>query len=431
MHVLFVGLNYKTTAVELREKIAFSQSDLPLAYERLRHLGFSEATIISTCNRVEVYCIADDVDGGLEKIRLFLSDFHNVPLLELEPHLKMLHDMEAVHHLFAVASSLESMVLGETQIQGQIKQAFETAREAGLVGANLSALFQNALTVGKRVRNQTAISEHSLSISHAAINLLVRKFHDLSSRNIVVVGNGKMSSMAVKTLIKKGVTRLTIINRTEGRGQQTAQELNIDACGFDQLGACLKKADIVICSTGAPYAILSKEMIAGVVAERGSRPMTIIDIAVPRDVEPEVRDIDAVALYNIDTFQADIEANREKRTKEINHVRKIVNDAVDNFYAWLQTSEVKPVITELKKLAEEIRTQELERALRKFGSELSDNDSQIIHDLTCRIINKVLHQPITRLREEAGEGNGYEYTHALRHLFGLEETSSVNRIECS
>ena len=159
--------------------------------------------------------------------------------------------------------------------------------------------------------------------------------------------------------------------------------------------------------------------------------MTIIDIAVPRDVEPEVRDIDAVILYNIDTFQADIEANREKRTKEINDVRKIVNDEVDNFYAWLQTSEVKPVITELKKLAEEIRTQELERALRKFGSELSDNDSQIIHDLTCRIINKVLHQPITRLREEAGEGNGYEYTHALRHLFGLEETSSVNRIECS
>lgn len=428
MQIVLVGLNHETTPVELREKLAFQSNRLGAALAQLiqshghAETQISEAVILSTCNRVEIYALVKSLDDGIKKVKRFLCSFHQVPLAEFEGYLYSFADLSAVEHLFSVTSGIKSMVLGETQIQGQVKQAFEAAQRHKTVGPILSGLFQNALTVGKRTRHETTISEHSLSISHAAVNLVQNSFPDVSSLNVVMLGIGKMGLIAAKSLLQYRVRHLTIVNRSHERAQELSNKYGVSVVGFDQLEYYLKKADVVISSTGAPHIVLSLQQVTKILQERRNQRLLIVDIAVPRDVEPGVGELDQVDLFNIDQLKTQVETNLEQRCSEINKVREIINHEVTQFLTWYQSLEVKPVISELRHRAEEIREQELQRALNRFGPGLSEREVQVVSDLTRRIVNKMLHQPIVCLKEEAGEGNGHVYTAAIRHLFGLDET---------
>lgn len=429
MHFVLVGLNHETAPVELREKLAFHPSTLgdallQLAREQSRlDSQVEETVILSTCNRVEIYATAKNYDDGIRHIKNFIARFHKTPLENIEKHLYSYVDSEVVQHLFLVASGLKSMIIGETQIQGQIKEAFESAQRFKTTGPLLSALFRNAITVGKRVRTETALSEHSASVSHAAVALVRKSFSELSGLNILVIGVGKMSLLAVKALLKIGAKNVTVINRTEEHVKDVAARLNIIFYGFDKLRECLKAADVVISSTGAPHIVLSKLMVQEAMAARNNRPLVVIDMAVPRDVEPEVSELNGVKLYNIDQLKSELSDGEGKRCAEITKAKNIISHEISNFAAWRQSLEVKPVITDLRNFADEIQAQEVERALRRLQAELPDHDVQVVHELARRIVNKMLHQPIVHLRAEAASGNGHAYTAAVRNLFGLETRS--------
>ena len=430
MHTVLVGLNHETAPVVLREKLAFQPKRTGIALAQLTQATHQleseivESVILSTCNRVEIYGLVENIEIGIAKIQSFLSDFHRVPLDEFQSYLYCVSDLGVVEHLFSVVSSIDSMVIGETQIQSQVKQAFEVAQKHKTVGPFLSALFRNALTVGKRVRNETAISEHSLSVSYHAVRLAQKTFSDLSDLNVLMIGVGETILMAAKLLLKRGATNLTLINRSAQHTRDISKELRIKAFGFDKLEPCLKKADVVISATGAPHVILTYETVNKALSQRKNKPLLIVDIAVPRDVDSEVGKLDNVDLYNIDHLKTRIEYNKEQRCKEVNAAGDIINAEIANFLSWYQSMEVKPVITDLRQKIEEIREQELERALRRFERVLSENDAKVVNDLTQRIINKILHQPIVRLREEAIDGNGQAYTTAVRKLFSLTDSSS-------
>lgn len=426
MELILVGLNHETAPVELREKLGFQSEHLPRALSQLCSASaIEEGVIISTCNRVEVYAVAHSVQDGVSAIITFLSQFHRMDGSDFKSHMVTMTGLDVPRHLFSVASSLKSMVLGETQIQCQIKSAFEAALACGSTGAILSALFQNALTTGKRVRNETSISEHSLSISSTAVSLVRKRLPDLSNKHVLVVGNGKMGVLAIKALLKSGVGELTLVNRTEESAQELARDLGLTAHGLDHLEDDMARADVVISSTGAPHAVITRDMAERVAQRRNHRPLLLIDIAVPRDIEPDVSTVAGVSLFNIDQLQDAIESNREKRAQEMARAEAIISEELEHYQSWLQTLEVKPTIKRLRKRAEQIREAELQRALRRFESNLSENDSQLLKELTSRIVNKMLHEPIAKLRTEAAGGNGQNYTLAINQLFGLEEKKAM------
>lgn len=430
MKIILVGINHDNAPVELRERLAFHPAHLPGALAKLTQPNGNvdsdivEAVILSTCNRVEVYAAVKDPKAGMKRIEEFLASSHNLPVSEFKNFLSTSVDLGVVEHLFSVASGIKSMVLGESQIQRQVKEAFDVAKKLQTVGPLLSSLFRNALTVGKRVRSETGIAKHSLSVSHVAVKLVRNTFPDLSTPNILVLGLGKMSLMAVKSMLKYGARDLTIINRSQEKAAEITKQLKIRTFGFDQLGESLKQADVVLSSTGSPHFILTQQIVEQAMQERKNKPLLIIDIAVPRDVDPEVRKLNLVNLYNIDQLSTKVENNLEQRCNEINKVRDIINQEVTNFLAWCQSLEVKPVITDLRQYAEEIREQELKRARRRFGIDLSEQDSQVVQELANRIINKMLHQPIVHLRKEAVGGNGQICTATVRKLFGLEKPTN-------
>ncbi len=428
MQILQIGLSHETAAVEVRECLAFQPDHLSRALAELK-AKVDEAIILSTCNRVEIYVCVQEAEAGLEKVKRFLADFHEVDLVQLEKYLKIRVDGEAVRHLFAVASSIKSMVLGENQIQAQIKQAFDIAKAENTIGPALSQLFQMALSVGKRVRNETAINEYSLSVSNAAVRLVETRVPDLSSKTVLVVGSGKMGSLAVKSLMKIGVHDLVVMNRTGQNAHRLANEAGVRWSCMAELENELAGADVVISSTGSPGAVLTEKMVARALQGR-ARPLFLVDIAVPRDIEPKVAELPEVTLCNVDDLKSSIENNREKRARELHKVEAIVQEECSKFSTWTHGLKVKPVITGLRNLADNIRERELQRALRRMEGELSDSDSKVIRELTNRIVNKMLHQPLVRLREEAGVGNGVEYAHTVQSLFGLTEThNSVSNVE--
>lgn len=427
MDFFLLGLNHKNTPIEIRERLAFSPKRVIEALSQLTKNNGStnsevpETVILSTCNRVEIYAVRNDAELAAGKIKSFLSDFHQIHPKDFEGYLYTLSNRSAIEHLFCVTSGINSMVMGESQIQGQVKEAFELAQQSGTAGVLLSTLFGSALRVGKRARTETEISKHFLSISGAAVNLVRTAFPDISDLNILIIGIGEMSLIAIKTLFQLGAQNVTIINRSQERTKNVQGKFHVRALGFDRLQESLGEADVVICSTGAPHAVLTLEAMKNVLKKYGERCRLIIDIAVPRDVEPEIGKLPNIQLYNIDQLETQIEENLERRCSEINRVQDIINEEVANFMAWYQSLKAKPVITKLRHRGEKIREQELQRAFRKFKGTLSDKDAEVMQDLSRRIVNKLLHQPLTRLREEASEGNGDHYAAAVQNLFDLED----------
>jgi glutamyl-tRNA reductase len=423
MYIHCLGLNHTTADVELRGKLAFTENSLKSALARLgcgngsRPQPISEMVILSTCNRVELYAIAPS--DSFEALEDFLADTRGVPKARFSDHVYHLSNHEAIAHLFQVAAGLDSLVLGEPQILGQVTQAFELARGQNTAGPVLSRLFQNALRAGKRARTETAISHNPASISSVAIRLAEKIVPNLPGARILVVGAGEMAELAVEALRKRGATRIRVVNRTLERAQLLSERWGGEASTFEKLTEAIHQADIIITSTGAPHTIISPEMISESMQGRNERPLAIIDIAVPRDVDPKVGGLLNVSVYDIDMLQEHLEHSLACREQEVPHVETILAEVQAEFEEYLAMLDVIPLIAEMHQRAESIRQSELDKTLRRLPG-LSQSEREHLNALTQSLVKKILHAPTTRLRSSANGPDAVEYAAAARKLFDLE-----------
>lgn len=421
MNLVVLGLNHNSAPVEIREKLSISSAKLGehLSTLKARVPEAREEVIISTCNRVEIYALLTDIKQGVASLKKFMADYHEIDLATLEKYTYVYAVEEAVEHLFKVSSSLDSMVLGEPQILGQVKTAYKAARELSVTGSILNNLFERSFSVAKRIRTETGIAENAVSVSYAAVELARKIFGDLSGKTALLIGAGEMIELAIKHLVAHGVKTVLVANRTYERAVELATQFNGEAVHFDHLHEELKRCDIVISSTGAPHFVVRKELAEKVIAERANRPMFFIDIAVPRDIEPSVNEIDNCYVYDIDDLKSVVESNLAERAKEAGKAEEIIRSEVKQFLSWLDHLEVAPTITELRAKAEAIRVMEMEKTVRRLTS-ISDKDKETLDKMTSAIVNKILHAPIVNLKKTAETDDGTSYVSALRKLFELE-----------
>jgi glutamyl-tRNA reductase len=434
MQILQIGLSHQTAPVEIREQLALPEAALPGA---LRGLcpengcgpGYAlEGAILSTCNRLEVYAVVECPDRGQEDVRNFLAEISGVSRTLFDPHLRVRESGAAVAHLCEVACGLDSMILGESQIQGQVAQAHQLAMAHGAAGPVTNALFRTALQAGKRARTETAINEHATSISHVAVELAHQIFDDLAQKTVVLVGAGEMAELAAKNLVDHGVGTLLVVNRSPGRAASLAQQYGGEALGWDRLSQALWRSDIVISSTAAPHAILRPDTVAAAMRMRRNRPLFLIDIAVPRDVEPAVGELTNVFLYDIDDLQQVVEANLAQRRREVPRVQSIIAEEAAGFVAWFRARDVVPTIVDLRQHMDQIRELELEWALQKL-EHLPERERNVVLSFSRRLVNKILHEPTVRLKAQANGREAYRYTEAVRDLFGIDEDGCAGEEE--
>lgn len=420
MAIVVVGLNHKTAPVAVRERLAFAEATLAEPLAQFHYPAVEEVVILSTCNRVEFYLQTRDPESGVNGCIDFLAAFHRLPQAEFVPCLYQLHEAEAVRHLFQVASSLDSMVLGEPQILGQVKAAYLAARLAGRTGTILTQLFERALNVAKMVRSETGIGDHAISVSYAAVQLAKKIFERLHERTAMVLGAGDTSELAARHLLRQGVLRMFVANRTPERAERLAQALGAKAIPWEAFPEYLVHTDIVLSSTSAPHPIIQAAMVQEVMRARKNRPMFFIDIAVPRDVDPAVNALENVFLYDIDDLQNVVETNRRERQREALAAEDLIWREVHAFQQWLAARDAVPTIVALRQRAETIRLAELEKALAKLGP-LEERQRQIVETLTVGIVNKLLHAPTANLKRSSREGRGRDYVQLVRHLFELDQ----------
>ncbi len=423
MEILIVGLSHKTAPLEIREKVSFAETALPDGVKALVACpSVSEGLIISTCNRVEVYTAVPrrSVDKAREEIAQFLSDHHEVSRDKLDPHLYILAGEESVQHIFRVASSLDSMVVGEPQILGQVKEAFGCAANVQATGNILNRLLHKAFSVAKRVRSETRIATSAVSISFAAVELAKKIFGELDGKTVMVIGAGEMAELAARHLMSNGVEHIIVANRTYERAVNLAEEFGGSAVPFDELEQQMELADIVISSTGAPNVIIEKKMVQRVIKRRRNRPMFFIDIAVPRDIDPAVNQVENVYAYDIDDLEGVVEANIKTRSKEAAKAEEIVNGEVQQFNDWMRSREAFPTIVALREWAEDVRRGELEKTLKRIEG-LSEADTKKIEAMTEAILNKILHRPVTRMKQAAHQGDEGKIVNIVREIFDIEE----------
>jgi glutamyl-tRNA reductase len=421
MHILVVGLNHKTTPIEWRERLHFPTHTLEEPLEKLAHYtDGGERVILSTCNRVELYGHVQHLAHGSSRLQQFLGDYHGIAADALTPYLYTHHGEAALRHLFRVVSSLDSLVIGEAQIAAQVKEAFAIARRANATGSVFGQVFERAFAVAKRVRTETRIGEHAVSVSYAAVELAKKIFQDLSAKTVLILGAGEMSELTARHLISQGVHHLLVANRTLERAMELASRLQGQGIALDDLPAYLPKADIIVSSTGAPESIIHKADVQNALKLRKNRSMFFIDIAVPRDIDPAVNELDNVYLYDIDDLQHVVEENRKTRQREAALAETIITREIEDVLQWFDEQQVVPAVIRLRRKAETIRQQELEKLFSKLGP-LSDSERQAIEAMSSSIINKLLHSPIVRLKQESQAKGGGRYLQALRDLFGLDE----------
>lgn len=422
MKLVVLGLNHETAPVELREKLTIPEAAIG---EHIRLLkakapNVLEEVILSTCNRVEIYARVKNVHRGVEELKKFLCEYHEIDPDALDKAAYIYALDKAVEHLFKVSASLDSMIVGEPQILGQVKEAYRSARELEATGAILNNLFERSFSVAKRVRAETGIAENAVSVSYAAVELARKIFDDLSSKTALLIGAGEMIELAAKHLVAQGVETVLVSNRTYERAVELAREFNGEAVRFDRLHDELKRCDIVISSTGAPHFVVRRDLVEKVIAERGNRPMFFIDIAVPRDIEPAVNEIDNCYLYDIDDLKSVVQANMAEREREARKAESIIKGEVSEFLTWLDHLEVAPTITALRGLAENIRREEVEKTLRRIKG-LSDKDREALDKMTRAIINKLLHAPTVNLKKKAETEEGGAFVQTARYLFDLDK----------
>jgi glutamyl-tRNA reductase len=426
MNILLIGLNHKTAPIEIRERHAFSPAMLRSvlthfdSIHQQAHLeDVKEGAILSTCNRLEVYALVGDPKIARSAIIDFLSCSCQVPSEAFSDYLYIYHNEVAVRHLTRVASGLDSMVLGEPQILGQIREAYEAALAQRAAGTVLSALFRAAIHTGKRARTETAIGVNPASISSVAANLAVQLVGDLPQRQVLLIGAGEMGAIAVRALLKRGVSNIVVANRTLRNAEQLAKAWGGKAITLQKLPGAMVNADIIIASTGAPHTILSRELLEPAMASRPNRPLFLIDIAVPRDVDPDVIEIPNVHLRDIDDLQNLADDNTREREEEIPGVERIVDEEVKQFMEWFSSLEVVSTITGLRQQMEQLRERELERLFNRL--DLDEHEREMVAAMSHRLVRKILHEPTLRLKREASSGNGAAYIATIRQLFSLDK----------
>jgi glutamyl-tRNA reductase len=419
MAIVVVGVNHKTAPVAVRERLAVTPQDLAEPLQRFQHPAVDELVILSTCNRVEFYLEVDNTDAGGGACVEFMAAYYGLQQAQFVSHLFQWYDMEAVRHLFRVAASLDSMVLGEPQILGQVKTAYLAARAAGRTGTILTQLFERALGVGKLIRHATGINDHAVSVSYAAVELAKKIFESLQQRTVMVVGAGDTAELAARHLRRQGVATVFVANRTMERAVKLAQALHAKAIPWESLSEHLVHTDIVISSTSAPQAVISKTMVQEVMRARKGRPMFFIDIAVPRDIEPTVNTLDGVFLYDIDALEHVVEANRRERQREALAAEELVWREVRQFQQWLETRDAVPTIVALRQYAEKIRTAELDKTLARLGP-LDERQRRLIEALTTNMVNKFLHTPTVNLKRSSRHERLRDYVELVRSLFELD-----------
>ena len=423
MPLAVVGASHRTAPIELRERFAFGRAEIPGALLGLSADG-SEAVILSTCNRTEVYLSLPDGSDGVDHARALLASRIGADTGEAARYFYVHQDRRAAEHLFRVSSGLDSMILGEPQIQGQVKEAYAAAREVAgengpVVGQALHRLFQTAFSIGGRVRSETGLGIGAASVSSAAVDLTKKIFGSLKGRRALVLGAGEMSETTLECLRGEGVRTAIVANRTWERARELAEKWGGEAIHWEDFARALPEVDIVICSTAAPHPVLTVERMRSALPHGPRRPLCVIDIAIPRDVEPAVGDEPNVFLYNIDDLQQMVDDNLGRRRAELPAAESIVVRGVDDFWAWYSGLAVVPTIRALRDRGEEMRRAEVERALRQLAH-LSPEDQLAIDALTRTLVNKVLHAPTARLREAAGNGRGTGVLDTVRYLFELD-----------
>ncbi len=415
--IVVVGLSHKTAPLEVREALAFAKEGLVEALGRLRsEVGLAEAMVLSTCNRVEIYGRANEAVAPA--LVSFLADYHRRPAGELDPFLYRLEGEQAVRHAFRVAASLDSMVLGEPQILGQVKEAYQAAEKAGALGSVLNALRNRSIAAAKRARTETGIGENAVSVSYVAVELARKIFGELQDRSVLLVGAGKMSELAARHLVRSGARATVLGGRTFEKAEQLAAALGGTAAPFESLRAELMKADIVISGTGAPGIVIRAEDIQAASVGRRGRPLFLIDIAVPRDIDPEAAKLSGVFLYDLDDLKSVSEANLRERQKEAAAAETLVEREVLDFLEWRRSLEVVPVLVELRRRADEIRRAEVEKARKRLGP-MTPEQEEALEALTSAIVNKLLHPPTVHLKEIASNGHVSEHMGLIRKLLGL------------
>lgn len=420
MNIVVVGLSHKTANVEIREKLAFSPTQMEKPLQTLLALdGITEGVIVSTCNRVEIYVTTRDIAGGIARVKRFLADYHNFPIDTLEQHVYALHGEDAIRHVFRVASSLDSMVVGEPQILGQIKTSYGYAAEYRSSGIILNRFLHKAFSVAKRVRTETKIASSAVSVAFAAVELAKKIFNDLSDKTVMLIGAGEMCELAAKHFLNSGVRGLMVTNRTFERAEKLADEFDGKAVRFDELFEQLHKADIILSSTGAPHTIIGAGDLEEVMRRRRQKPMFFIDIAIPRDIDPGVNEVENVYLFTVDDLQEVVASNLQQRKEEASKAEAIVSEEIGQFFKWLSSLEVTPTIVALRNKFDEIRRAELEKTLANW-KDIPPDGQKKLEALTNAIMNKLLHPP-TALIKQSGQGGRTDlYVDAVRALYGLE-----------
>ena len=423
MEILCIGMNHNTASVDLRERLAFSEAEIGASLRNLMALpSVREGLILSTCNRVEILVVTGDASRAAADVEGFVAEERRIEPGSFAGSLYRHKDVEAVEHLFRVASSLDSMVVGEPQILGQIKDAFRASKELKTAGTILHRLLNRSFSVAKRVRTETAIAEKSVSVSSAAVELAKKIFGNLAKKTVMLLGAGEMAELAARHLLDEGVSDIIVSNRTFEHALALAEQFTGTPVRFDEFRRYLVHTDILVCSAAAPHFLLKSEEIAEILRKRRFKPMFLIDISVPRNLEPAINQIENVYLYDIDDLKEVVGANVREREREAKRAERIVQDEVAHFRKWLSTQSVVPLIVDLREKAEAIRTIEIDKFLSSFKG-MSPKERENLHAMTSSIVNKLLHGPISSLK--ASE-NGIDPVRdvspeAVRRMFRLDE----------
>ncbi|CAI6082864.1 Glutamyl-tRNA reductase [Paenibacillus sp. JJ-100] len=421
MHIVVVGLNYRTAPVEVRERFTFAEKDLSEALQQLKLTkSVLEGVIVTTCNRTELYVVVDRLHMCGYFIRTFMEQWFDVPREEFTQHLYIYEDDQAMRHLFRVICGLDSMVIGETQILGQVKQAFFKAQEEKSTGTWFNKLFKQAVTLGKRAHSETSIGESAVSVSYAAVELGKRIFGMFTDKKVLILGAGKMSELTVKHLYANGASEVIVANRTLARAEELASKFRGTPCTMEQALARLSEVDIVISSTGAERYVLDATTVRESMKRRQSRPLFLIDIAVPRDIDPAIGEISNVFLYDIDDLEGIVESNLEMRKVEAAKIERMIELEMEDYYQWLRTLGVRPVIRALQEKGVSIHEETMDSLFNKLP-ELDEHQRKVIRRLTKSIVNQMTTDPINRIKEMAGTKQGDEALRMFTQIFALED----------
>ncbi|MGD1900972.1 MAG: glutamyl-tRNA reductase [Geitlerinemataceae cyanobacterium] len=431
MNIAVIGLSHKTTPVEVREKLSIPEADLQDAFAQLRaYPSIEEISVLSTCNRLEIYFIAKDMEAGVREVSQFLCDRSGMMLSELRPYLFVLLHQDAVMHLMRVSAGLESLVLGEGQILAQVKTTHKQGQKNKGIGRILNQLFKQAIGAGKRVRTETSIGTGAVSISSAAVELAQLKLAQtdggcLKDLEVCIVGAGKMSKLLIKHLLSKGADRITLVNRSQRRAEELAGQYpsaNIAVRPLTEMLDAVAASNLAFTSTGATQPILTKANLEPIVDADGD--LVLVDISVPRNIAADVTGVAGIRCFNVDDLKAVVAQNQESRRQMALEAEALLEEEVANFETWWQSLETVPTISSLRKKIEGIREQELEKALSRLGTEFDDKHQEVIESLTRGIVNKILHDPMVQLRAQQDLEARRVAMHTLRTLFSLEEETA-------